>query len=127
MRTFKEWKKIKIGDNVVMRGSTTFIPFARYARGNIDKTNSLNEYRVVITKEKRRDGQINMFTGEACNYSPIMTNDFEMTDDQVVCFYNARGGEEKEFDVVKNDFGWNKMPFSKMEQNTAFLLIYVHV
>lgn len=130
----KEWKKIKIGDNVVMRGSTTFIPFARYARGNIDKTNSLNEYRVVITKEKRRDGQINMFTGEACNYSPIMTNDFEMTDDQVVCFYNARGGEEKEFDVVKNDFGWNKMPFSKMEQNTAFLLImsmcknlYVHI
>jgi hypothetical protein len=36
-----------------------------------------------------------------------------------VFFYNARGGEEKEFDVVKNDFdgisclfpGWNKMPY----------------
>jgi hypothetical protein len=38
-----------------------------------------------------------------------------------VFFYNARGGEEKEFDVVKNDFGWNKMPFSKMEQNAVFL------
>ncbi|MPN57914.1 hypothetical protein SDC9_205610 [bioreactor metagenome] len=49
-------------------------------------------------------------------------------------FYNARGGEEKEFDVVKNDFGWNKMPFSRMEQNAVFLLVmamcknlYVHV
>jgi hypothetical protein len=64
----------------------------------------------------------------------ILTNDFEMTDDQVVFFYNARGGEEREFDVVKNDFGWNKMPFSRMEQNAVFLLImamcknlYVHV
>jgi len=45
---------------------------------------------VVVTKENRRDGQINMFTGEACNYNPIMTNDFKMTDDQVVFFYNAR-------------------------------------
>jgi len=130
----KNWKEMKIGDNVVLRGSTTFTPFVRYARGNNNKTNSLNEYRVVVTKENRRDGQINMFTGEACNYTPIMTNDFEMTDDQVVFFYNARGGEEKEFDVLKNDFGWNKMPFSRMEQNTVFLLImamcknlYVHV
>jgi hypothetical protein len=130
----KNWKEVKIGDDVVWRGSTTFTPFVRYARGNNDKTDSLKEYRVVVTKEYRRDRQINMFTGEACNYSPIVTNDFEMTDDQVVFFYNARGGEEKEFDVVKNDFGWNKMPFSKIEQNAVFLLImamcknlYVHV
>ena len=130
----KNWKEVKIGEDVVLRGSTTFTPFARYARGNNDKTNSLKEYRVVVTKENRRDGQINIFTGEACNYSPILTNDFEMTDDQVVFFYNARGGEEKEFDVVKNDFGWNKLPFSRMEQNAVFLLImamcknlYVHV
>jgi hypothetical protein len=130
----EDWKEIKIGDDVVMRGSTIFTPFVRYARGNTDKTNSLKEYRIVVTKEKRKDGQINLFTGEACNYSSILTNDFEMTNDQVVFFYNARGGEEKEFDVVKNDFGWNKMPFSKIEQNTAFLLImsmcknlYVHI
>lgn len=130
----KEWKEVKIGDDVVMRGSTTFVPFVRYARGNNEKTNDLKEYRIVVTKEKRSDGQINMFTGEACNYSIILTNDFEMTDDQVVFFYNARGGEEREFDVAKNDFGWNKMPFSKMEQNAVFLLVmamcknlYVHV
>ncbi len=52
-----------------------------------------------------------------------MTNDFEMTDDEVVFFYNARGAREREFDVLKNDFGWDKMPFSKLEQNTVFLII----
>jgi len=118
----KEWKEIKLGDEILFRGSTTFTPFIRFARGNQDKTGSLNEYRLVVTKEARKDGQINLFTGEAFNYSPIMTNDFDRTDDEVVFFYNARGAQEKEFDELKNDFGWNKMPFSKMEQNTVFLL-----
>jgi hypothetical protein len=118
----KEWKEVKLGDEILFRGSTTFTPFIRFARGNQDKTGSLNEYRLVVTKEARKDGQINLFTGEAFNYSPIMTNDFDMTDDEVVFFYNARGAQEKEFDELKNDFGWNKMPFSKMEQNTVFLL-----
>jgi len=119
----KEWKEIKVGEDILLRGSTTFVPFVRYARGNNEKTNSLQEYRVVITKEARKDGQINLFTGEAYNYSPIITNDFEMTDDEVVHFYNARGSQEKEFDELKNDFGWNKMPFSRLEQNTVFLLV----
>lgn len=42
--------------------------------------------------------------------------------------------QEREFEELKNDFGWNKMPFSKLEQNTVFLLImgmcknlFVHV
>lgn len=118
----KEWKEVKLGDEIIFRGSTTFTPFIRFARGNQDKTGSLNEYRLVVTKEARKDGQINLFTGEAFNYSPIMTNDFDMTDDEVVFFYNARGAQEKEFDELKNDFGWNKMPFSKIEQNTVFLL-----
>ena len=118
----KEWKEVKLGDEILFRGSTTFTPFIRFARGNQDKTGSLNEYRLVVTKEARKDGQINLFTGEAFNYSPIMTNDFDRTDDEVVFFYNARGAQEKEFDELKNDFGWNKMPFSKMEQNTVFLL-----
>ena len=119
----KEWKEIKIGDSIVLRGSTSFAPFARSARDHGDINDNLKVYRVVVTKEARRDGQINIFTGEAYYYSPVMTNDFDMTDDEVVYFYNARGAQEREFDVLKNDFGWDKMPFSKLEQNTVFLLI----
>jgi len=119
----KEWKKVKVGDKILHRGSTTFMPFERSAREHGDNTDNLKTYRVVVTKEPRRDGQINAFTGEACNYSPVMTNDFNMADDDVVFFYNARGTQEREFDILKNDFGWDKMPFSKLEQNTVFLLI----
>ena len=121
--SIKDWKEIKIGNDILLRGTTSYIPFKRAAKDHGDNTDSLKEYRLVITKEARRDGQINMFTGEAYNYSSILTNDFEMTDDEVVYFYNARGAKEREFDVLKNDFGWNNMPFSKLEQNTVFLLI----
>tara|TARA_R110002020_G_scaffold97708_3_gene233164 strand:+ start:581 stop:904 length:324 start_codon:yes stop_codon:yes gene_type:complete len=41
--------------------------------------------------------------------------------DEIAYFYNQRGAIEKEFDVLKNDFGWNNLPFSKLEQNTVFL------
>lgn len=119
----KEWEEIKIGDKMVYRGSTCFTPFVRHARGNNVKTQSLKEYRLIVTKETRKDGQVNMFTGEAYNYSAILTNDYEMTDDEIVYFYNARGEKERRFDELKNDFGWNNMPFSKLEQNTVFLLI----
>lgn len=30
---------------------------------------------------------------------------------------------EKQFDILKNDFGWSKMPFSKLETNTVFLYL----
>ncbi|WP_346861705.1 transposase [uncultured Draconibacterium sp.] len=119
----QQWKEVKVGDKILLRGSTTIKPFERAARDSGDTSENLKTYRIVVTKEPRRDGQINAFTGEACNYSPIMTNDFDLTDDDVVFFYNARGMQEREFDVLKNDFGWDKMPFSKLEQNTVFLLI----
>lgn len=118
-----EWQEVDTPKGKLLRGSTTFTPFERYARGNKEKTDSLKEYRLVVTKEARIDGQINIFTQEAYNYSTIMTNDFEMTDDQVVLFYNARGASEREFDILKNDFGWNNLPFSKLEQNAVYLLI----
>ncbi len=119
----KQWKEIKVDGRVLHRGSTSFTPFERAARDDKEKANSLKEYRLVVTKEARRDGQINLFTGEAFNYSAVLTNDLEMTNDEVVFFYNARGAREREFDELKNDFGWNNMPFSKLEQNTVFLLL----
>jgi hypothetical protein len=121
--SIKEWREISVDGNIVFRGTTTFTPFKRAARDHNGSDAALKKFRIVVTKEARRDGQVNMFTGEPYNYSTILTNDFEMTDDEVVFFYNARGAQEREFDVLKNDFGWNKMPFSKLEQNTVFLLI----
>ena len=38
-------------------------------------------------------------------------------------FYNLRGGKERIFDEMNNDFGWNRLPKSFMAQNTVFLLM----
>src|SRR5690606_14942534 len=40
-----------------------------------------------------------------------------------VYFYNNRGASEKEFEVLKYDFGWNNLPFSKLEENNVYLII----
>jgi len=118
----ENWKKIKTKDGrTLFRGSSKFIPFKRVARDQKQK-DLLREYRIVVTKENNNDGQINAFTNEACIYSCIMTSDFEKTDDEIVFFYNQRGAIEREFDILKNDFGWKNLPFSKLEQNTVFLL-----
>ena len=122
IRMIENWVEVKIDGEICYRGSTTFIPFTNTAR-RFKQNTLLKECRLVVTKQARWDGQLNLFTGEACNYSPILTNDFDKSEDEVVILYNQRGKEEREFDILKNDFAWNKLPFSKLEQNTVFLLI----
>lgn len=117
----ENWKKVEIDGEDAYRTSVTFLPFKR-ASSRLNYNQPLKQYRYVVTKVKRRDGQINLFTGEDCIYSAIITNDEDLNDNQIVCFYNQRGKIEREFDVLKNDFGWSNLPFSKLEQNTVFLL-----
>lgn len=120
INNIEHWERI--GNSERLRASGFFTPFFEAAR----KTNQkdlLQEYRLVITKEPRKDGQINLFTGEAFEYSAILTNDFEKGDNEVVYFYDQRGKQEREFDILKNDFAWDKLPFSKLEENTVFLIV----
>ncbi len=116
------WERVPNGQAEVHRGETTFKPFARVVRGT-KKANDLRTYRLVVTKEERKDGQVNAFTGEAYLYSAIVTNDRDMTAGEVVQFYNQRGKAEREFDVLKNDFGWGRLPFSFLGQNNVYLLV----
>lgn len=118
----KEWKSVGKEEQGIFRGETIYTPFERAAR-DVKMQDQLNSYRFIVTKEKREDGQINSFTGEACIYSIIITNDYESEVDQVVFYYNKRGTIEREFDVLKNDFGWQKLPFSSLEENQVYLQI----
>jgi len=122
IKNIKKWREIDLGDKIIYRGSTVFTPF-KVAAQKSKQQKLLKEYRLVVTKEARKDGQMDLFTGEACIYSAILTNEFDKSDDDVVFFYNQRGKQEREFDILKNDFAWNKMPFSKLEYNTVFLII----
>jgi len=123
IQQISEWKEVTLSGQKVLRGSTTFVPFEKTMIKTHQQHLLTNSCRLVVTKVLRDDGQIDIFSNEAYNYHAIITNDYEMSEDQVVCYYNQRGAIEKEFDVLKNDFGWNNMPFSKLEQNTVFLLL----
>lgn len=117
----EKWDKIENGSEIIWRGEVKFTPFIRtYKRSK--QLHKLKEYRLVVSKIERTDKQMNMFTNDAYLYSAILTNDFDLEIDEVVSFYNQRGAIEKQFDILKNDFGWRNLPFSKLEQNTVFLL-----
>ncbi|MCK5079691.1 MAG: IS1380 family transposase [Bacteroidales bacterium] len=117
-----DWNKVIIDGQETFRASVNFTPFEKIAK-RLKQENLLVQCRLVVTKQKRADRQVNLFTGEDYFYRAILTNDLKMSNDQVVNFYNQRGAIEREFDVLKNDFSWNKMPFSHIEQNTVFLII----
>jgi len=106
------WKKETIGFKEYQVASIEYAPFGW------DKT-----YRYVITREKKDDGQGDLFTGDNYTYRAIMTNNREMTDPEVVGFYNDRGESERLFDEMNNDFLWKKMPFSFLQENTVFLIM----
>ena len=84
-----------------------------------------SKYRLVVQRSpKMEDGKMvtDMF-GTVYVYRAIVTNDWEMSEKDVVLFYNRRGESEKNFDIQNNDFGWAHLPFSFMNENTVFMLI----
>ena len=116
-----KWIPTKINGKELLLGSTTFVPFHQ-SRILRKKDIPLSSYRLVIMKEPRKDGQANLFTNEAFQYKAIITNEYEMSDIEVFDFYNKRGASEREFDVLKNDFGWNNIPFSNLNENTVYMI-----
>lgn len=80
-------------------------------------------YRLVIMREKSNDNQLDMFTGDTFTYRSILTDDWQSTEKEVIEYYNQRGGSEKIFDIMNNDFGWSHMPFSFLNENAAFMII----
>lgn len=98
-------------------GEMTFTPFKKY----YSAAQQVPEYRLLVKKKQRPDGQANLLTGDAFDYWCVITNDFESSVKEALAFYYGRGAAERQFDVLKNDMGWNHLPFSLLSQNTVFL------
>ena len=81
------------------------------------------KYRLVIMREKGSSSQTDLFTGDTFKYRTILTNDLQSTELEIIEYYNQRGASEKVFDVMNNDFGWNHLPCSFMNENTAYMII----
>jgi hypothetical protein len=112
VREIENWEKVRINYKDYEVASIEYYPF-----GLKDKS-----YRLVIMREPNKTGQGNLFTGDAMKYRSILTTDRQSTEKEVIEYYNQRGRSEKVFDVMNNDFGWNKMPFSFMNENTVYLI-----
>jgi hypothetical protein len=112
IKTVKEWEKVTIGSKEFEVASVNYTPF-----------NGNKSYRYVVSRELRTSNQIDVFQGDSFIYRAIITNDNQMSDQEVVYFYNQRGACEKIFDEMNNDFGWGNLPFSFLEENTVYMLI----
>jgi len=91
------------------------IPFTQF--------NKEKQYRLVVMREKTTNNQINIFTKDTFKYRTILTNDWDSTEKQIIEYYNNRGASEKIFDIMNNDFGWKRMPFSFLNENNTFMII----
>ena len=79
--------------------------------------------RLVVQRQRMQKGeQLDIFDGEY-TYRCILTNDWDMTDQEIIQHYNKRGTAEQVFNRQNNDFGWAHLPKSFMNQNTVCLLI----
>ena len=112
IKAVKNWEKVTIGYKEFEVASVNYIPF----KGN-------KSYRYVVSREANKNNQIDVFQGDSFIYRAIITNDNQMSDQEVIYFYNQRGGSEKIFDEMNNDFGWTNLPFSFLEENTVYMLI----
>jgi len=108
----EKWETIEINYKIYEVASIVFTQFCEE-----------ENYRLVIMREKSDDNQIDMFTGDTFIYRSILTNDWRSTEKEVIEYYNQRGGSEKLFDIMNNDFGWKHLPCSFMNENTVYLII----
>ena len=87
------------------------------------------EHRIIAYRFPNKTGQMSAITNDAKNYLFIITNDNEITEEKAIKFYNKRGDSERVFDIQNNDFNWNSMPHSFLEENTVYLIImaFAHI
>ena len=81
------------------------------------------KHRIIAYRVPNNTGQGNLLTGDAKKYLFIITNHWGIGKKEAIEFYNARGGSERVFDMQNNDFNWDSMPHSFLEENTVYLIL----
>ncbi len=81
------------------------------------------QFRIAVTREKRKDGQIDMLSGSAYSYQGIITNNYVQTEKEVIEFYNQRGDAENSNRYMLNDFNLHHLPFPDLSTNTVYIYL----
>jgi len=107
-----DWQTVEINYETKEVASILYAPF------DGDK-----EYRIVVTRKKRKDAQIDFLSGGAYTYQSIITNDNEKTEKDVIDFYNQRGDAENSNRYLLNDFNLHHLPFPDLSTNTVYMYL----
>lgn len=104
-----DWKQVEINYENYEVHSFPFLNFE-----------GIDHLRLVVQRKPKK--QADLFNG-GYDYRCILTNDWDMEDEEIIRYYNQRGAKERTFDQMDNDFGWKHLPKSFMNENAVFLLI----
>lgn len=110
---YEGWKKAEINYENLEVASFPFTEFMEDSH-----------LRLVVQRQeiKPKNAEKDLF-GKRYLYRAILTDDWGMSEEEAIRFYNARGAAERNFDIQNNDFGWRHLPFSFMKENAVFLLV----
>lgn len=110
--TVENWQQVEVGFERKEVASIIYKPFG-----------GEKEYRIVVTRNKRKDAQIDMLSGSAYKYQGIITNDKTRSEKEVIEFYNKRGDAENSNRYMLNDFNLHHLPFMDMDTNTVYMYL----
>ena len=80
------------------------------------------KYRVVVTRTKIKEKEASLFPEHSYTYYGIITNDLEMSDLDVIKFYNKRGNDsENNNKNLLNDFNIHRLPFMDLDTNSVYI------
>lgn len=108
----QEWEKVRVNNERIEVASIPYAPF-----------DGTKEYRAVVTRSLRADGQCDIESGTPYNFYGVITNNEERTEQDVITFYNQRGDAENSNRFLLNDFNWHRLPFPDMDTNTAYMYL----
>ena len=112
-----QWREVEVNCQQI---EVTSLPF-----DGLD--GEINGCRLVVQRQHKGVGaQLDCFEeggDDVYVYRAILTSEWDMSEEEVIRFYNQRGAKEKVFDQMDNDFGWHYLPKGLLRENTVFLLL----
>jgi hypothetical protein len=114
IRDVHYWKPIRYGTDEIEIAEFSFIPFVKN-KANLGThfakhADKYREYRIVVTRRPHSKGTWNNSSQDRNVYRCLITNNWTMTDEEVLAEYNHRGVIEQGFDILNNDWNWSCMP-----------------
>lgn len=108
----KNWENVAVNYENKEVASVKYTPF----KGE-------KEYRIVVTRTKIKEIDTpNLFPEHNYTYYGIITNNLEMSNLDVITFYNKRGNDsENNNKNLLNDFNIHRLPFMDLDTNTVYI------